>query len=379
MVFGSLSVPVAGASAKWTFAIYMCADNDLDAYAELNMEWLMTADTSSDVNFLVFWDSFDGPAKLWKITHDQKTELTGFSLDNTEVNMGNPAVLTAFVDFVNNNFAATNVLLDLWDHGDDFRGICYDYHSGTSAKYDLLTHQEITLALKGKHVDIIAADGCGIGTVEVAYEYAIGGIEADWFVANENYVPLDGFPYDVIAADLVKNPDMTPEQLSLDMVARYAEYYQGGWLTELAAIDLQNVVKMVDELWDVTAILNKNMAIYRGLIGDGKGQAHMGWSQYGWEATLDLKKVFEVISMGVPADSDLGVEVAELLTAMETAVPYIGEGSPAYVWEFGGLAVFFPGSYGSFVHNAAWRGSLYPTMQFAEDGWMDFLHAFWMR
>jgi hypothetical protein len=32
------------------------------------------------------------------------------------------------------------------------------------------------------------------------------GVTAEWFVANENYVPLEGFPYDTIAADLVADP-----------------------------------------------------------------------------------------------------------------------------------------------------------------------------
>ena len=377
LAFGLLALPAAGGQqAKWTFAIYMCSDNDLDEWGVANTEWLMSAPTSKDVNLVVLWDTSTGPAKLFKITHDKMTEMTDFELDGKEVNMGDQAVLVTFVDYVNSKFKATNVLVDLWDHGDDFRGICYDYNTGTDVSFDILSHQEIGTALAGKHVNIIAGDGCGIGVIEAAYEYVLRGVTAEWFVANENYVPLEGFPYGEIAADLVANPSMTPEQLAKDIVVRYEAMYQGGWLTELAAIKLPSIAKVVDELWDVTSILVKEMKTYRGLVASGKARATMGWSQYGWEGFVDFPTVFEVVYDGAPAGSSLRVQTGELLDAVHAAVPYIGMSTPGYVWDFGGIAVFFPGSEGAYVHNTFWRGSLYPTMQFAQDGWLDFLDSY---
>jgi hypothetical protein len=377
LAVAALALPATGGhQAKWTFAIYMCSDNDLDEWGFVNTEWLMSAERSKAVNFIVFWDPSTGPANLYKITHNEMTELTDFSLDGKEVNMGDPAVLAAFVDYVNSEYKATNVLVDLWDHGDDFRGICYDDDTGTKSSFDLLTHQEIGAALAGKHVDIIAGDGCGIGVVEAAYEYVLSGVTAEWFVANENYVPLEGFPYDAIASDLVANPGMTPEQLASDVVDRYADMYQGGWLTELAAIKLPAVAKVVDELWDVTSILMSDMKDYRGLVASGKAHATMGWSQYGWEGFVDFPTVFEVVHDGAPEGSDLKMQAGELLDAIHAAVPYIGMSSPGYVWDFGGIAVFFPGAEGSYNHNSSLHGSLYPTMQFAQDGWLAFLDSY---
>jgi hypothetical protein len=86
--------------------------------------------------------------------------------------------------------------------------------------------------------------------------------------------------------------------------------------------------------------------------------------------------VFEVINAGAPAGSDLQIESAELMSAIEDAVPYIGAGSPGYVWDFGGIAIFFPGAEGSYTHNTFWRGSIYPDLSFAQDGWIDFLDAY---
>lgn len=372
--------PPAGAGqqakAEWTFVIYMCSDNDLDEWGALSTEWLMSAPSSDEVNFLVLWDTSRGPAKLFKVLHGEMTELADFALHGAEVNMGDPATLVALLDYTEARFPAEKVALTLWDHGDDFTGICYDDDTGTDDDLDKLSHQEIGSALAGRHVDVIGGDGCGIGTIETAYEYLAQGVTAGWFVASETYVPLEGFPYDTIADDLVADPGMTPEQLSKTMVERYAELYQKGWLTELSAVKLPAVPDMVDEVWDVTAILQANMRAYRGLVAAGKAKATMGWSQYGWEAFVDFPMVFKVVSRKAPGGSGLKDQSRELLDAIDEAVPYVGMASPGYVWDFGGIAVFFPGAAGSYVNNTFWRGSLYPTMQFAEDGWLAFLTSY---
>ena len=372
----SLSGGAKGQEARWTFAIYMCSDNDLDAWGEMNTEQLMSVGSTKDVRFVVFWDPSTGPANLYLIEKGLMTEKTNFAYNDKEVNMGDPVVLEAFVDYLNAKYAASNLLLDLWDHGDDFRGICFDDNTATDAEEDYLTHQEIVGVLDGKDVSIIAADGCGIATVEVAYEYALGDV-ADWFVANQNYVPLQGFPYDAIAEDLVSMPGMSAERLSADIVKRYAEYYQGGWLTELAAIKLAAMEPMVDELWDVKEVLMSDMETYAEFLAAGRGHAMMGWSQYGWEGTVDFATIFEVVNKRAPAGSELKVETGELLAAIEAAVPYVGSGTPANVWDPEGLAVFFPGSLGSYEHNVWWRSGAFEALQFAQDGWIELLQSYY--
>ncbi len=378
LLVAAVLAPTAGAGqpARWTFAVYMCSDNDLDEWGALNTQWLMSAPASDDVNFLVLWDTSTGPAKLFKVSHGAMTELADFALHDVEANMGDPATLVALLDYMEARFPADKVALTLWDHGDDFTGICHDYDTGSDLDFDKLSHQEIGTALAGRDVDILAGDGCGIGVVEAAHEYVVRGVTAEWFVANENYVPLQGFPYDTIARDLVADPGMSPEELAKAMVERYAELYRKGWLTQLSAIRLAAVPTLVDELWDVTAILSGDMRTYRGIVAAGKAKATMGWSQYGWEAFVDFPTVFEVVHRRAAAGSALKAETAELLEAVGEAVPYIGASGVGDAWDFGGIAVFFPGAGGSFVNNTFWRGSLYPTMRFAQDGWLDFLRAY---
>jgi hypothetical protein len=355
----------------------MCSDNDLDIWGELNIDWLKDVGSTEAVNFVVLWDTSDGPAKLYKVEKRKLVEMKDYRYNGVEVNMGDSEMLGSFMDYLAAKFPSEHLLLDLWDHGDDFRGICFDYDTGTKDPVDYLTHQEITYALSGRSLSVIAADGCGLGVIEVAYEYAMNGVTAEWFVANENYVPLQGFPYDMIASDLVANPDMSAEELSKDMVERYPELYAKGWLTELAAIKLAEVPGMVSELWDVTSILMSDMQSYKGEVSAGRGQATMGWSQYGWEGYVDFPTIFEVINSRAAMGSDLQIETGELLASIEAAIPYVGLSQPADVWDPEGMSVYFPSADGSFKHNTFWRGSIYPTMQFAQDGWLDFLESYW--
>lgn len=379
VAFGSMALPSAAAEdgPAWTFAMYMCSDNDLDYWGQVNIDWLKSVGSTDDVKFVVLWDTSTGPANLWLVEKHSTVRMADFKYDGVETNMGDPEVLESLVDYLGSEFGSENLLIDLWNHGDDFRGICFDHDTGTEDALDYLTHQEIGDALSGKPVSVIAADGCGLGIIEASYEYVVRGVTAEWFVASENYVPLQGFPYETIGEDLVSDPGMSPKALSKVIVERYAEFYNSGWLTELAAIRLAEIRDVVDQLWDVTAILSNNMAIYRGLVASGRAQATMGWSQYGWEAYVDFPTIFEVISKRAPAGSALKAEAKELLMALEVAVPFVGPGYPAEVWGPEGLSVFFPPSHGSFKHNVFWKGSLYPTMQFAQDGWLDFLHSFY--
>lgn len=373
----TVAQPPNAGIAKWTFAIYMCSDNDLDYWGELNTEWLKEVGSTADVKFVVLWDTSEGPADLFSIEKRKMVKMTDYAYSGKEVNMGDPKILGSFMDYLSKKFPSNELALVLWDHGDDFRGICFDYNTGTRDSMDYLSHQEITSALKGRPFSILAADGCGLGVIEVAYEYAMNGLTAEWFVANENYVPLQGFPYNMIAADLVADPDMTPEELAKDIVDRYPELYQKGWLTELAAIKMAEIPRVVSELWDVTDILISDMLTYKGLVSSGRGQATMGWSQYGWEGYVDFPTIFEVIYSKAVPGSKLQIETGELLVAIDAAIPYIGLSQPADVWDPEGLSVFFPSSDGSYKHNTWWRGSLYPTMQFAKEGWIEFLMYYW--
>jgi hypothetical protein len=361
-----------GSKTQWTFMVYLDADNNLDYYGYQNVEAMSTVGSSKNVNIITLWDKYDDVANLYKITKNESEIVDGFPLTGTEVNMGDPDTLETFVRYTMKHFRANHYVLVLWDHGDDFRGCCWDDHPE-----DHLTHQEIFQALSGIQLDILAFDACVEGMIEVVYEYVyeLKGPQIDYVVATEGYVPAWGYPYESILTDLTDNPEMSVFSLSKVMVNDYIAYYEAlrpaSRLVELASIDMAYIDTIVHQLGELTDVLETMLKeddsdCIHEMIADARGEGNLGWSQYGWEAFIDLPTF--VKSLG-------GIPEAVTLNNTLTAAIYVKTTEPMKSAE--GLGIFFPNSYGSFQNNIFWHGEDYLEIQFPYEGWWDFLQTYW--
>lgn len=362
-----------GSKTQWTFMVYLDADNNLDYFGYHNVEAMSAVGSSQEVNIITLWDKYDDVANLYKIAEDKPEIVQGFPLTGTEVNMGDPETLEIFVKYTMKHFTASHYVLVLWDHGDDFRGCCWDDHPE-----DHLTHQEIVQALSGVQIDILAFDACVEGMIEVVYEYVWDrrGPQIDYIVATEGYVPGWGYPYKAILADLTLNPEISAFGLSKVIVNEYIAYYEtlrpASRLVELASIDLTYIDTIVNQLGELTETLktmlnedSEDSDSNHELIAKARGEGNLGWSQYGWEAYIDLPTF--VMSLGIPE--------AMALYETLTAAIYVKTTEPMESAE--GLGIFFPNSYGSFQNNVFWHGEDYLKMQFPYEGWWEFLQTYW--
>lgn len=368
-------LPIITAQAKpgaqWTIMIYMDADNNLDYYAYVNMDDMMTVGSTEDVNIIVLWDKYDDVANLYRVESGELSIVEGFALNGVETNMGDPDTLRDFVSYSTKHFRADNNALVLWDHGNDFEGCCWDDNP-----YDYLSHQEITDALSGFQIDILAFDACVEGMIEVAYEYVWADLNIDYLVATEGYVPNWGYPYDTILEDLASNPSMDALDLSMTIVDNYIAYYEAlrpaSRLVELAAIDMSYIDLIVDQLGQMTDVLENllldNRDAAHEMISEAKGEGNLGWSQYGWEAYIDLPTFVKYL-----ANNDIHRAFELYDTLVESM--YVKTSNALISAE--GMGIFFPGSYGSFTNNDFWSGKDYLTMQFPHEGWWDFLQVYW--
>jgi len=113
--------------ASWTFMVYLDADNNLDPYGPLNIQQMSNGLTAeANVNVIVLMDRLEQPAYLYKVTHN-KVEVV---LSLGEVDMGSWETLSWFVEYTLKNYPAEHYILDLWDHGGGYRGVCWDESSG---------------------------------------------------------------------------------------------------------------------------------------------------------------------------------------------------------------------------------------------------------
>lgn len=264
------------AIADWTFMVYLDGDNDLEGAGIDDFLEMASIGSSGDVDIVVQFDRIDGydssnddwtTCKRFHVTSTMVPTVLNEVADIGEVNMGDPATLTDFINWATTNYFSTNYALILWNHGggwrtlyDDlkkalntattgeskeaikqkleelqkpgFKAVCWDFTSG----YDSLTMSEVKSALDAATIDmdLIGFDACLMQMIEVAHEIKDTG--ASVMVGSEESEPYDGWPYDTLLADLVATPTFTPAQLGTAIVDRYYESY-GNDYTQ-AAVDL---------------------------------------------------------------------------------------------------------------------------------------------
>ncbi len=372
LVPGSSQGSKAGSAAQWTLMVYLDADNNLDSYASYSLGMMQQVGSTANVNVLAFWDGLYTPAYMYKVVLGGLELVPGFALNGKEVNMGDASTLEAFVDFSVRKFQAEHYVLVLWDHGNDVSGICWDEHPE-----DHLTHPEVASALSGHHIDILSTDACLMAMVEVAYEYNQYGVNIDYLVGSENYVPVAGYPYDMILGDLNQNPAMSAFDAVQMITYRFAEFYEprphfnGGVMATLSAIDISKMDELVSTLMPFTTSLMGDMEANHDMISEARGEGMLPWSEYGWDQYIDLPTFVEYITS---ATTDPQVKQAGdlVLSALNQAIVALGNSEPMDSASAQGMGVWFPPSY-----HAMWGLSPYSATMFASQGWLDFLYSYW--
>ena len=226
------NISLDATNKDWTVLIYMCGDNNLEAFALDDLNELEAAGgTTADVNIVVMVDQntedYPDPAYVSDWTDSRYYVIEGDSLlsifttpVNTslgEQNMGDGATLESFVDWGLTNFPANNTALILWDHGAGLDGVCWDDDDN-----DFLTIDEVDDALEGYYFDLLAFDACIMGHIEILYELQDN---CEILVSSLYNIPGDGYPYDVILADLIADPTQTASEWADTIVYEYIDSY----------------------------------------------------------------------------------------------------------------------------------------------------------
>jgi len=393
------------ASAQWTLAIYLVSDNDLDDWAEKDVVEMMMVGSTNNVNVLIFWDRPDGPAYAYKVLQGGLEELTSFALNGIEPNMGAPTTLRDWVTYTKSAFQSEKYALLMWDHGDKFKGCMLDAHT-PSEIYDFLTHQEVVTALTSFHIDVLIYGACILAEIEVVYEYFAGGLDIDYYVANEGYDPMDGFPYDTILAKLTATPTQSPLDFSKMVVDEYIYYYDCigtaySQAVTLSVVETSKVGKVVEDLRSLIDAIMVDIEGYAEIVSDARGHANLPWSQNGWERLIDLptfvktvhdesldpkevKYIDPAVVKAVASSSEI------LLSSLSDAILYYRNIHAMDQKGCLGMGIYFPTSRESYENNKNLYGywlpegskpneniDLYGLMKFAQEGWLDFMFAYW--
>lgn len=274
--------------AEWTFMVYMAGDNTLDA-DNLQMPLddineMEIAGSTDKVNIIVLCDRDSSDDKLYRIKKDpngytpednpdenldwdtpiseeldDKDEI--FNGEN-ELVMADPQTLMNFVNWVIENYPAKKYLLDLWNHGQGWDWICQDFHPDGELEISKLKTALSEIKKKNNNkIDIIGFDACSMGLIEVFYQIKD---YANFGVASEEEWPDDGWAYNDILPELIKNPEMSSKDLASKIVEHSVEAYRGQ--TDLpithSAADLSKITDVINTISEFSQTLQKSYPFF---------------------------------------------------------------------------------------------------------------------
>jgi hypothetical protein len=300
----------AWAQAQWTFMVYLDGDNDLEKFAIDNFLDMAKVGSDANINIVVQFDR-------WQNNPDKDTRYEGWTTckrflvtqgmepveaqqlaDLGEVDMGNPATLTDFINWATTNYPAANYALVLWDHGSGWdpgtkkllqalkkattqtekkkllkelqaarrarpavKWVCEDASHGT-----MLSLADVKDAINnaGTKVQLVGFDACLMGMVEMAYEIKDTGPTV--MVGSEETIPGEGWPYDTVLAGLKSNPAWTARDLGSWIVDKYYESYQGKQAVTNAAIELAQMDNLAGRITDLANAMRSSWDSDRALI-----------------------------------------------------------------------------------------------------------------
>lgn len=289
----------------WLIMYYCDADNNLEEYIMKDLNEMESVNLSAKKIKIValvdrnpsYWtgDGNWSDSRVYEVQYDpagynttlvsKRIAIPSLGISNNtsdaEVNMGDGATLTKFIQFCVANYPADKKMLLFTNHGGGWRddpaakknrlkkigvtkAVCWDETDGDACLYTSELRTAISTALgTGNKLDIMAFDACLMAMVEVAYELKD---VANYMVASQETIPGYGFPYTQILNALPSDlSTYTSVLFGTSIVDQYYNAYHDGTNVEdpgtkdesvtLSLIDLSKIIDLT------TAINNLGSAL----------------------------------------------------------------------------------------------------------------------
>ena len=233
-------------------------------------------------------------------------------------NMGDKESLETFFSYIRDDYESERIILVFWDHGDAYRGLCFDENHG----YDKLEIPELenALAASGLHFDLIGFDACLMSTLELAK--AVGPF-ADYMLASETIEPTHGWDYSAFVEYAAENPDAQPEAVGREIIDSYLENPAHIRPRTLSLLDLSKTDAVLENFDTLAAGLEAEITNPRAYCG--LGASFTGARKFGVEPrqeaeiSMDLKGFTLEVREEVP---HLSEDADHLLETLDSFVVY---------------------------------------------------------
>jgi hypothetical protein len=281
---------------KWTVLFYMDGNNNLFGPMYDAMKGLESVGSNKDVNLVVELGGDPGDkghggimeqimAQAYKDKKVDTVRRYYVKKDYTEhpeikspiikdlgkQDMGDPKVISEFIDWGIKNFPAEHYAVVFFDHGAGFAGSMSDENTGHLMNTNQLKEvMEKAAQSAGKKIDIVDFDACLMAQIEVAHAIKDS---ANYMIASEETERGTAQPLTKIMKDLQegsKDAPMDPKDFARLFVYEAFHQNQGEILTAtLSAVDLQKidgVVNSTDKLSRVLMAGNVDPEVVRNSV-----------------------------------------------------------------------------------------------------------------
>ena len=246
----------ADTGAAWTILVYLDGDNNLEDSAITDFTEMARVGSSDEVNIIVQLDRIASDedwddetygdwttVKRFRIEQRKRPTKSNELADLGELNMGDPATLTDFIDWGVSSFPAEHYALIFWDHGASWPGVAND----DTSDGDPITLPELTQALDDatertgvERFDLIGFDTCLMSQLDVLEAIAPYG---DIAVGSADLEPGDGWAWEAWLEQLVDDPELSTEAIATQIVDSFVAFFEDRDepTVTLAAFDLHQV------------------------------------------------------------------------------------------------------------------------------------------
>lgn len=329
----------------WTIMVYMDADNNLEKFAIKDIQEMMRAGSSDNLNIIVLIDRVPGESdeslpglgnfldsRVLRILPDDIEYLGSWG----EVNMGDPAVLSEFIEYAGTNFPARHYMLDIWNHGGGVSGVAWD----DSNDNDNLKLPELAEALEDGlsaasigAFDIIGFDACLMASVEVA-----NAVEpyARFMLASEEVEPGHGWDYSSLT-EATEHSSTTAKDLATALAHGFiaqAENAKTSPGITISLVDLDQLHNLLTALSDFVAAVRNDWGSYTTLAFTLAGHESTRFGKGG--PMVDLMDL--ITNVGLNENQQL--QKTSLLNALNDVVTYKHCGTKFS--SLGGLSIYMP-------------------------------------
>lgn len=383
---------------KWTFMVYLDADNNLESAGIDDFLEMASVGSSSDVNIVVQMDrraDYDNTYGDWTGTRrfliqKNDTPATTPLVDLEEANMGHPDTLRDFVLWAVQNYPAQHYALSIWNHGDGWRedlekrqsralarapgeeGVALRTVASDDTDNDVLYMSEVQSALQATEVklDVVGFDACLMGMIEVAY--ALRNV-ANHVVGSEWVEPGDGWPYDTILAELISTPTFDGSDLSGVIVTKYGLAYSGG-ITQ-SSVDMKQLNNVVSKIDAFAAAMSTEWAALQTAHGNTISYHYWGLSTWGIDLWHFADNVYNEVTSA--AIKSAALDLKNAIDAFMVKEHHSSDKDGSH-----GVAIYFPADRTTFNNDPDHTGyvqtnTIYPVDFVKQHGWDEFLQTYY--